>query len=358
MGKPRHLVDLRPELQQRDASSTPQRARLVGRHRRRSRHAVPGARRDRPVSAACRMGLAPGAAHRARAAARPPAAVAACRDAARSGALRSAPAEELAIAQRPWRHPRRSVHDRGAVHRRAAGRRSVLRCRASFPHRRHLAPALRLRHQHLLAHRALGAALEDFRANGPMPRWAPRCMSPCHTGATIKRGFWWRKAGDGAEEEPELEVAAPAEDAEPDPDGRIEPTFDLEPYAYDDEEEEEDEEDDEGDDVTEPNYRITRTAEKKKHTGPRVQRSDTPYEAPPLKLLAAAAALEQENRNQRRSACRRMRASSKACSRISASRARSPMCAPAPWSRSTSSSRRPAPNPRASSGLPTTSPAP
>ena len=43
--------------------------------------------------------------------------------------------------------------------------------------------------------------------------------------------------------------------------------------------------DDEGDDVTEPNYRITRTAEKKKHTGPRVQRSDTPYEAPPLKLL-------------------------------------------------------------------------
>ena len=127
--------------------------------------------------------------------------------------------------------------------------------------------------------------------------WAPRSKIPSewanaslgaamhvamHTGATIKRGFWWRKAGDGAEEEPELEIAAPAEDAEPDPDGRIEPTFDLEPYEYDDEEEEEDEE---GDDVTEPNYRITRTAEKKKHTGPRVQRSDTPYEAPPLKLL-------------------------------------------------------------------------
>ena len=138
--------------------------------------------------------------------------------------------------------------------------------------------------------------------------WAPRSKIPSewanaslgaamhvamHTGATIKRGFWWRKAGDGAEEEPELEIAAPAEDAEPDPDGRIEPTFDLEPYEYDEEEEEEDEE---GDDVTEPNYRITRTAEKKKHTGPRVQRSDTPYEAPPLKLL------QQQPRSSKRTA--------------------------------------------------------
>jgi S-DNA-T family DNA segregation ATPase FtsK/SpoIIIE len=138
--------------------------------------------------------------------------------------------------------------------------------------------------------------------------WAPRSKIPrewanaslgaamhvaMHTGATIKRGFWWRKAGDGAEEEPELEIAAPAEDAEPDPDGRIEPTFDLEPYEYDDEEEEEDEE---GDDVTEPNYRITRTAEKKKHTGPRVQRSEMPYEAPPLKLL------QQQPRSSKRTA--------------------------------------------------------
>ena len=138
--------------------------------------------------------------------------------------------------------------------------------------------------------------------------WAPRSKIPSewanaslgaamhvamHTGATIKRGFWWRKAGDGAEEEPELEIAAPAEDAEPDPDGRIEPTFDLEPCEYDEEEEEEDEE---GDDVTEPNYRITRTAEKKKHTGPRVQRSEMPYEAPPLKLL------QQQPRSSKRTA--------------------------------------------------------
>jgi DNA segregation ATPase FtsK/SpoIIIE, S-DNA-T family len=141
--------------------------------------------------------------------------------------------------------------------------------------------------------------------------WAPRSKIPSewanaslgaamhvamHTGAKIKRGFWWRKAGDGADEEPELEAAAPAEDAEPDPDGRIEPTFDLEPYAFDDDEEEEDEEGDEEEDVTEPNYRITRSAEKKKHTGPRVQRSDTPYEAPPLKLL------QQQPRSSKRTA--------------------------------------------------------
>ena len=47
----------------------------------------------------------------------------------------------------------------------------------------------------------------------------------------------------------------------------------------------EDEEGDEDEDITEPNYRITRSSEKK-HTGlRRKQRSDTPYEAPPLKLL-------------------------------------------------------------------------
>jgi S-DNA-T family DNA segregation ATPase FtsK/SpoIIIE len=104
-----------------------------------------------------------------------------------------------------------------------------------------------------------------------------------HTGAKIQRGFWWRKAGDEIEEEPELAASAPVEDAEPDPDGRIEPTFDLETFEFDDDEE--GEEEGEGDDVTAPNYRITRSAEKK-HTGPRrVQRSDTPYEIPPLKLL-------------------------------------------------------------------------
>src|SRR6185312_10391478 len=106
-----------------------------------------------------------------------------------------------------------------------------------------------------------------------------------NTGAKIKRGFWWRKADGETEEAPELENERKAmvEEAEPDPDGRIEPTFDLEPFELD--EEEEDEEGDEDEDITEPNYRITRSSEKK-HTGlRRTQRSDTPYEAPPLKLL-------------------------------------------------------------------------
>jgi S-DNA-T family DNA segregation ATPase FtsK/SpoIIIE len=130
--------------------------------------------------------------------------------------------------------------------------------------------------------------------------WAPRTKIPSewanaslgaamhvamHTGAKIKRGFWWRRADGESEEEPEIETAAVPEDLEPDPDGRIEPTFDLEPYEYEEEDGDEDEESDEEEDITEPNYRITRTAEKK-HTGPRkAQRSDTPYEAPPLKLL-------------------------------------------------------------------------
>ena len=80
------------------------------------------------------------------------------------------------------------------------------------------------------------------------------------------------------------ERAAPSEEAEPDFDGRIEPTFDLESFELEAEEEyEESGGDDE--DITEPNYRITRAAEKK-HTGlRRAPRNDTPYEAPPLKLL-------------------------------------------------------------------------
>ena len=129
--------------------------------------------------------------------------------------------------------------------------------------------------------------------------WAPRTKLPSewanaslgaamhvamHTGAKIKRGFWWRKADGETEQAPDLddERKAMVEEAEPDPDGRIEPTFDLEPFDLDDEE---DEEGDEDEDITEPNYRITRSSEKK-HTGlRRSQRSDTPYEAPPLKLL-------------------------------------------------------------------------
>jgi DNA segregation ATPase FtsK/SpoIIIE, S-DNA-T family len=130
--------------------------------------------------------------------------------------------------------------------------------------------------------------------------WAPRSKFPSewanaslgaamhvamHTGATIKRGFWWRKADAGPEDasEPSEDRRVTVEDVEPDPDGRIEPTFDLEPFDLDDEDEEEE---DGGEDITEPNYRITRNAEKKTHTGlRRRQPTDTPYEAPPLKLL-------------------------------------------------------------------------
>ncbi len=128
--------------------------------------------------------------------------------------------------------------------------------------------------------------------------WAPRSKLPSewanaslgaamhvamHTGATIKRGFWWRKADADPAEDLEDERKVAVEDVEPDPDGRIEPTFDLEPFDLDDDEEEEEDGDE---DITEPNYRITRSAEKKTHTGLRRRRpSDTPYEAPPLKLL-------------------------------------------------------------------------
>ena len=200
--------------------------------------------------------------------------------------------------------------------------------------------------------------------------WAPRSTLPSewanaslgaarhaasHAGATIKRGFWWRKAGGGAEEEPELEIAAPVEDAEPDPDGRIEPTFDLEPYEYDDE----DEEEDETRATTSPSPTIASRAPRRRKSIPAPACSGaTRPTRPPRSSCSSRSRARTREPPSATKCCRRMRGSSKACSRISASRARSPMCAPAPWSRCTSLSPRPAPNPRASSGLPTTSPVP
>ena len=126
--------------------------------------------------------------------------------------------------------------------------------------------------------------------------WAPRTRIPSewanaslgaamhvamHTGAKIKRGFGSkRRSEEGDDSEgPARDIAG----EQTEPDGRIEPTFDLEPFELEDEVEEDDGED--AEDFTEPNYRITRIQEKK-HTGLRkAQRSDTPYEAPPLKLL-------------------------------------------------------------------------
>jgi DNA segregation ATPase FtsK/SpoIIIE, S-DNA-T family len=128
--------------------------------------------------------------------------------------------------------------------------------------------------------------------------WAPRTKIPSkwanaslgaamhvamHTGAKIKRGFGWKKPGEEDDEAGGARRDTASEELEPDSDGRIEPTFDLEPYELEDQEE--DDAGEEQEDVTEPNYRITRTQEKK-HTGLRkTARSDTPYEAPPLKLL-------------------------------------------------------------------------
>src|SRR5215471_10992922 len=71
------------------------------------------------------------------------------------------------------------------------------------------------------------------------------------------------------------------EEAEVDAEGRIEPSFGPASITEDFEDEGEE-------DITAPNYRITRTAakEKKKHTGlSRSPRSDEPYDPPSIKLL-------------------------------------------------------------------------
>ncbi len=148
--------------------------------------------------------------------------------------------------------------------------------------------------------------------------WAPRSRIPSewanaslgaamhiamHTNARVKRGFGWfrfrRKSAEEAEFEDEDEATAPREAvwAEPDADGRIEPSFDMAPRQFapdaedydgeDEDVEDEDSEAGEDEDDDGPEYRITRTApkEKKSHAGPRRQRQDTPYEAPQLKLL-------------------------------------------------------------------------
>ena len=83
------------------------------------------------------------------------------------------------------------------------------------------------------------------------------------------------------------------EEAEPDPDGRIEPTFDLEPFDLDDEEE--DEEGDEDEDITEPNYRITRSLGEEKAYRPSPHAAERhALRGAAAQAAAAAAALEQE----------------------------------------------------------------
>ncbi|MGH6805157.1 MAG: DNA translocase FtsK 4TM domain-containing protein [Methyloceanibacter sp.] len=104
-----------------------------------------------------------------------------------------------------------------------------------------------------------------------------------HTGAKLRRTFRRRPVSHdedveefNASEEEAWEEAEP----EPDADGRIEPSFGPASIGgeIDDEEVE--------DDITAPNYRITRLKPKKKHTGlSRASRMDTPYDPPPTRLL-------------------------------------------------------------------------
>jgi S-DNA-T family DNA segregation ATPase FtsK/SpoIIIE len=106
-----------------------------------------------------------------------------------------------------------------------------------------------------------------------------------HVGTKLGRTF--RRRSDPYEEA--LEEVDKSEDevwdeeeTEADADGRIEPSFGPTPLGG----EIDDEEDDE-DDITAPNYRITRlNAKKKRHTGlSRAPRMDTPYDPPSSRLL-------------------------------------------------------------------------
>ena len=111
-----------------------------------------------------------------------------------------------------------------------------------------------------------------------------------HAGAKIGRLFGrGRDARDEDDEdfdESDAEEDWQEEEREPDAEGRIEPCFGPAPIG----EEFDDEEGD--DDITSPNYRITRTnpdGKKKKHTGlSRNAHSDEPYETPSTKLLQQA----------------------------------------------------------------------
>ena len=107
-------------------------------------------------------------------------------------------------------------------------------------------------------------------------------------GASLKRIFRRKRAVQHDDEEDyadEDEVSWEDEEAERSVDGRIEPSFGPAPIGADDEYESE--EDEEGD-ITAPGYRITRTKEKKRHTGLRAPRMETPYDPPPLRLLQQA----------------------------------------------------------------------
>ena len=104
-----------------------------------------------------------------------------------------------------------------------------------------------------------------------------------HTGAKLKRVFTRRDRDEEFDEDEETaEEDWAEEEPQVDADGRIEPSFGAVPWSDDD-----DEDEDGVEDVTAPDYRITRTAakDKKKHTALRSARMDTPYDPPSIKLL-------------------------------------------------------------------------
>jgi S-DNA-T family DNA segregation ATPase FtsK/SpoIIIE len=109
-----------------------------------------------------------------------------------------------------------------------------------------------------------------------------------HTHARFKRSLGRsRDADDDAES---FERDDSNEDwAEPDANGRIEPSFGA-GMLDDDEDLDEDEDEVEDGDITEPNFRITRdkVKDKKRHRSVKRAEPDVPYEAPSLRLLQPA----------------------------------------------------------------------
>ena len=109
-----------------------------------------------------------------------------------------------------------------------------------------------------------------------------------HTHARFKRSFGRSRDADDDAESFERDDAH--EDwAEPDANGRIEPSFGAGMLDHDVDLEEDEDEDEDGD-ITEPNFRITRDKVKdtKRHRSVKRAEPDVPYEAPSLRLLQPA----------------------------------------------------------------------
>jgi S-DNA-T family DNA segregation ATPase FtsK/SpoIIIE len=158
-----------------------------------------------------------------------------------------------------------------------------------------------------LAFFVVGMALLFFACGTSTSRlialWAPRSSAASewanawlgaamhfvmHTAALLRRVFRRKpRAEDYEDDYDENEDGEDWVEEAPvvDPDGRIEPSFGPAPFVDGDDGEAYDDEDD----VTAPDYRITRLdpkdKKKKRHTSLRAEHSDTPYDPPSLRLL-------------------------------------------------------------------------